>query len=111
MAGSTDEVPPSRWQRIYRVVHRIPPGKVATYGQVAVLAGLPGHARQVGYALHALPGDTAVPWHRVVNTKGHISPRRSGTGWEIEQRMRLEQEGVAVDPVGRLSLEHYGWRG
>lgn len=98
----------SRWQRIYEVVHRIPSGKVATYGQVAALAGLPGHARHVGYALHALPDGSAVPWHRVVNAKGRISPRRSG-GWEVEQRLRLEQEGVAVDRLGRLSLRRYQW--
>ncbi len=64
----------------------------------------------MGYALHALPDGTAVPWHRVVNAQGRISPRRSGRGWEIEQRMRLEQEGIPVGTGGRLSLQHYRWR-
>ena len=59
----------SSYQRIYAVVRRIPEGRVATYGQVASLAGLAGQARQVGYALHALPDGTAVPWHRVVKDR------------------------------------------
>ena len=61
------------YSRIYAVVRRIPRGRVATYGQVAELAGLPGHARQVGYALHALPRGTTVPWHRVLNARGALS--------------------------------------
>ena len=66
---------PGNYARIYAVIRRIPFGKVATYGQVAELAGLPGHARQVGYALHALPSATAVPWHRVINAAGTVSRR------------------------------------
>ena len=65
------------YARIYAVIRRIPRGRVATYGQVAELAGLPGHARQVGYALHALPAATAVPWHRVINAAGGVSLRSS----------------------------------
>ena len=61
--------------RIYAVVRRIPRGTVATYGQVAERAGYPGHARQVGYALHALPPGTTVPWHRVINASGEVSAR------------------------------------
>jgi len=53
---------------------------VATYGQIATLAGMPGHARQVGYAMHALPSHSTVPWHRVINARGEISRRRRGTG-------------------------------
>jgi methylated-DNA-protein-cysteine methyltransferase-like protein len=83
----------SRWERIYTVVRGIPRGKVATYGQVARLAGLKGHARQVGYALHALPGWKRVPWHRVVNAHGAIS-LPPGTGADVTQRLRLEREGV-----------------
>jgi methylated-DNA-protein-cysteine methyltransferase related protein len=94
--------------RVYAVVRKIPRGRVATYGQVAALAGLPGHARQVGYALHALPEGTTVPWHRVVNARGEISPR-SVPGWEMEQRERLEAEGVRFDEQGRLSLRRFGW--
>ena len=73
------------YQRIYAVVRQIPEGRVATYGQVASLAGLAGQARQVGYALHALPDGTAVPWHRVVNASGGIS-LRSLPGGDLVQR-------------------------
>ena len=67
--------------RIYEVVERIPHGRVATYGQVAALAGAPRHARQVGYALYDLPSGQSLPWHRVINAKGEVSPR-SEPGWE-----------------------------
>jgi O-6-methylguanine DNA methyltransferase len=69
-----------RWERIYDVVRRIPKGRVATYGQVAALAGLPRHARQVGYALHVLPESSKVPWHRVINAKGEVSALHPGVG-------------------------------
>jgi methylated-DNA-protein-cysteine methyltransferase related protein len=96
------------YERVYAVVRRIPRGRVATYGQVAVLAGLPGHARQIGYALHALPGRSAVPWHRVVNAKGEVS-RRTVRGAELEQRMLLVREGVAFDGRGRIPLARFRW--
>jgi methylated-DNA-protein-cysteine methyltransferase-like protein len=83
---------------------------VATYGQVAELAGLAGMARQVGYALHALPEGSTVPWHRVVNARGFISMRRSAGGCDVEQRLRLEREGVTFNDAGRLSLEQFRWR-
>ena len=102
--------PPGRtWDRIYAAVRRIPHGRVATYGQIARLAGLPGHARQVGYALHGLPEGTSVPWHRVVNAQGCVSPRSVGD-WMFEQRRRLEDEGVEFDALGRLALPRYRWR-
>jgi methylated-DNA-protein-cysteine methyltransferase related protein len=97
------------YARIYAVVRRIPRGRVATYGQIAELAGLPGHARQVGYALHALPDATAVPWHRVVNASGGVSCRRGGGG-ELTQRLRLEAEGVGFDLRGRVRLDRVRWR-
>jgi len=99
----------STWARIYAVTRRIPRGRVATYGQVALLAGLPGHARQVGYALHALATDRAVPWHRVINARGEISARRS-PGGDSAQRAFLEREGVVFDRAGRIDLERYQWR-
>jgi methylated-DNA-protein-cysteine methyltransferase-like protein len=95
--------------RVYAAVQRIPCGRVATYGQIAKLAGLGELARQVGYALYALPDCTAVPWHRVVNARGEIS-RRSAPGAEPEQRLRLELEGVIFDARGRISLARYQWR-
>ena len=97
------------YQRIYAVVRRIPRGRVATYGQIAELAGLPGHARQVGYALHALPSGTAVPWHRVINARGEVS-LRTAPGPELTQRMLLEREGVRFNARGRVDLRTVGWR-
>jgi len=94
--------------RIYAIVRRIPRGRVATYGQVAVLAGLAGHAREVGYALHALTDGSTVPWHRVINAKGEIS-LRSVPGAGLTQRMLLEREGVRFDVRGRIALERYRW--
>lgn len=90
------------------MVRRIPAGRVATYGQVAALAGLPGRARQVGYALAALPSATAVPWQRVVNAAGRVSLRPMDGG--ISQRLMLEREGVRFSPSGQIALERYGWR-
>ena len=97
------------YARIYAVVRRIPRGRVATYGQIAELAGLPGHARQVGYALHALPDGTAVPWHRVLNAAGGLSPR-AVAGAELTQRQLLEEEGVPFDLRGRVPLARVRWR-
>ncbi len=98
------------WERFYAVVREIPRGRVATYGQVAELAGLPGYARQVGWALHALRSGTRVPWQRVVNARGSCSPR-PGSGAEFEQRRRLEREGVEFGAGGRVDLQRFCWRG
>lgn len=97
------------YARIYAVVRRIPKGRVATYGQVAALAGLPGHARQVGYALHALLPGTLVPWHRVINARGEVS-RRARPGDELSQRMLLERERIQFDSRGRVRLEQVQWK-
>ena len=95
--------------RVYRAVRRIPRGRVATYGQVAALAGLHGHARQVGYALHALRPGVAIPWHRVLNAQGKISlGAREGGG--VIQRLLLEREGLAFDDAGRLDLRRFQWK-
>ncbi len=95
--------------KIYAVVRKIPRGRVATYGQVAELAGLAGHARQVGYALHATPDDIEVPWQRVVNAKGEISPRAEPM-LEGLQRSLLEAEGISFDAKGKIKLARYAWR-
>ncbi|MCB1746254.1 MAG: MGMT family protein [Gammaproteobacteria bacterium] len=99
-----------RNQRVWDVVQAIPRGRVATYRQVAALAGLegPSGARQVGYALAALAPDSGVPWHRVVNVRGTVSPRGIG-GREDEQYDRLAAEGVAYDAGGRIDLARYEW--
>ncbi|HVD60069.1 MAG TPA: MGMT family protein [Gemmatimonadaceae bacterium] len=94
-------------QRIHDVVSRIPRGRVATYGQIARLAGLPRQPRLVGYALHALPVGTRVPWQRVVNAQGGIS---TGKGNDSRQRLLLEKEGVRFDARGRISLDSFQWR-
>jgi len=94
---------------ILRVIRRVPEGKVVTYGQVAELAGIPRNARQVGYALAALPSGSPVPWHRVVNAEGRISMRRR-PGPELTQRMLLQAEGVRFDGRGRIPLTRYRWR-
>jgi methylated-DNA-protein-cysteine methyltransferase-like protein len=97
------------YARIYKVIARIPRGRVATYGQIASLAGLGGHARQVGYALSSLPAGSGVPWHRVINAKGEVS-LRSEKGFDNEQRRLLEAEGVAFDDRGRVPLAKFRWR-
>ncbi len=97
------------YRRIYRVVRRIPRGAVATYGQIAELVGLPRQPRQVGYALHALPRGSDVPWQRVINAKGEVSAR-STPGVEGLQRAALEREGVVFDARGRVDLGRYQWR-
>ncbi len=94
-------------ERIYAVVAAIPRGRVATYGQVAALAGFPQHARQVGYALHDLPQGSPLPWHRVVNARGEISAR-SEPGCEDVQRTKLEAEGVGFHD-GRIDLDQCRW--
>jgi methylated-DNA-protein-cysteine methyltransferase-like protein len=95
---------------ILAVVARIPKGRVATYGQIARLAGLPGHARLVGYALHALPEHSRVPWHRVINAKGRISLRSDGLGHDQLQRALLQRERVRFNAQGVISLERFQWR-
>jgi methylated-DNA-protein-cysteine methyltransferase-like protein len=100
--------PATSYQRIYAAVRRVPKGRVATYGQIASVAGLPGRARQVGYALAALSGATALPWQRVVNAAGAISLRSSSGG--TTQRILLEREGVSFDARGRIDLTRFGWR-
>lgn len=94
--------------RIHDVVRRIPKGKVATYGQVAALAGFPRHARQVGHAMRELPQGSDMPWHRVLNARGEVSPR-AAVGWEDVQRDLLEQEGVEL-VRDRVDLARFGWK-
>ncbi|HMR67223.1 MAG TPA: MGMT family protein [Anaerolineae bacterium] len=97
------------YERIYHLVRQIPPGQVATYGQIAELVG-GCTARMVGYALSALAYDTDVPWQRVINSQGKISPRSGGSGSAL-QRQILEAEGIKFDPQGRIDFARYLWVG
>jgi methylated-DNA-protein-cysteine methyltransferase-like protein len=95
--------------KFYAVIRRIPSGKVATYGQVAALAGLQRRARMVGQALRSAPEGVEVPWHRVVNAQGSVSPRGGLGVEEGYQRHLLEEEGVVFNERGRIDLDRFGW--
>ncbi|WP_197722140.1 MGMT family protein [Sulfuriflexus mobilis] len=100
------------YEDIYAMVRRVPRGRVATYGQIARLVNRPRGARQIGYALAALARATSeaqVPWHRVVNARGEVSPRTKA-GYEEFQRILLEDEGVTFDLNGRINLARFLWR-
>lgn len=92
----------------YRLVARIPQGRVATYGQIADLAGQPGRARQVGYALAHAPAEVDLPWHRVINAMGKVAPRRSSEFHHM-QRAMLEAEGIRFDG-DRIDMKRHLWR-
>ncbi|HKQ57661.1 MAG TPA: MGMT family protein [Candidatus Eisenbacteria bacterium] len=96
--------------RILAVVRRIPRGKVATYGQVAALAGFPRQPRLAGYALHALPEGTPLPWHRVLGAGGRLTLMRLSVSSATTQRLRLEREGVRFDARWRVDMPRCGWR-
>ena len=97
----------STFERIYDVVKQIPKGKVATYGQVAALAGNRKWSRVVGYALHANPDPEKIPCHRVVNRLGEVS-KAFAFGGENRQIALLENEGVKVEE-NRVDLTKYRW--
>ena len=93
------------WEPVYRLVKKIPRGRVTTYGEVARALRLTGGARAVGYALAATPADRGIPWHRVLGAGGKIRvPER----YAALQRKLLETEGVPTGGV-RIDLERYGW--
>jgi methylated-DNA-protein-cysteine methyltransferase related protein len=114
MVGQSNEagaaVSDSSYTRVYKVVAKIPRGKVATYGQIAELAGMPRAARQVGYALAALRDNgRGIPWHRVLNASGEIS-LRSEPGFEGLQRALLEKEGARFSERGRVDFDRVLWQ-
>ena len=108
MKQATGEAAPGKYALIWDVVRRIPRGRVASYGQVARLAGLEAHARLAGYALHASVADR-LPWHRVVNAEGRLSLARTDVSAGVTQRMRSEQEGVRFDARGRVDMARHRW--
>ncbi len=98
------------FQRVYDIVARIPYGRVATYGQIALYLGHPRAARTVGWALHALSEGAKIPWHRVINAKGRISTSCFTHSAEL-QRAILEEEGVTFDEEGKVDFSLYRWEG
>ncbi len=95
-------------EHIYTIVRRIPAGKVATYGQIALLAGRPRAARAVGAAMSRCPYED-VPCHRVLNAAGGLAPFPAFLS-EDGQRTLLAMEGILLSPEGRVDLSRYGWR-
>ena len=100
-------VPPV-YDRIIAVVRQIPHGQVATYGQIALIVGAGCTARMVGYCMASLPPGSDVPWQRVINRQGKISPRGAGMGAQLQRELLL-QEGVEFSDAGRISFRQFGW--
>ncbi len=98
------------FQRVYEMVAQIPYGKVATYGQIALYLGHPRAARTVGWALHALPEGTEIPWHRVINSQGRVSTSCLTHSADL-QRAMLEEEGIFFDEKGVVDFALYRWEG
>ena len=96
-------------EAVLQAVGQVPRGCVATYGQIAWMAGYPRRPRQVGMVLKGLPEGTEVPWHRIVNARGYVPSQ--GRWWgAMLQIERLREEGVQVDDLGNLDLGRFGWR-
>ena len=94
-------------EHIWQIVSQIPKGKVISYGQIAKLAGLPQAARLVGNVLKKLPGDTKLPWHRVVNSQGKISLVVGSMPYK-EQKVRLIDEGIIFNGE-KIPLKKFHW--
>lgn len=101
-------IPGSSYHLIWQTVSKIPKGKVTSYGKVAELCGLSGQARLVGYALHNLPHNIEVPWHRVVNARGMISFPKGGHSYERQKEL-LENEGIEFQR-DKIDWGKYGWK-
>lgn len=98
----------SKYQQIYAIVRQVPYGHVATYGQIAELAGIRS-ARLVGYALFRVAPTEDVPWHRVINAKGEVSESPLRNGSDYLQRSLLEAEGIQFSSEGKINLRQYRW--
>ncbi len=94
-------------RQIIKILEAIPYGSVTTYGAVATLAGNPSGARQVSRILHSSSSKYNLPWHRVVNREGKISPRTSMS--QIDQRQLLEEEGIEFLDNGKIDLDRFLW--
>ncbi len=106
MNGKKSEKRPL-YERIYSIVRQIPPGRVASYGQIARIVG-GCTPRMVGYAMSALRSGSDVPWQRVINSQGKISVHGDGIGTSL-QRQLLEEEGVKFNASGRVDWDEVGW--
>lgn len=95
------------YDAIYNFVMQVPPGKVVSYGQVAKMVG-GCTARMVGYALAASNENRPIPWQRVINAKGRISPHGFGYGSHLQRKL-LEEEGIKFSSDGSIDLTVYGW--
>ena len=100
----------SFFQRVYRIVQRIPAGQATSYGAIARMLGNPRGARTVGWALHSLPEGSDVPWQRVINSQGRISTSCREHSARV-QRELLEAEGICFDERGYIDWERFGWDG
>ena len=101
----------STYDLIYQTVRQIPPGKVATYGQIADLTGIYGKARLVGYAMFQVDTTSEdIPWHRVINAKGEISYSNLRKGGDFLQKDLLEQEGIKFNSAGKIDLKEFQWQ-
>lgn len=114
MTGMTDpaQIAPTFRDRVLALVARIPEGRVMTYGQLALLAGTPGAARQAGFVMNSLVGGvnadgTGLPWHRVINAQGRVSTHKVGFG-DMQEAL-LRAEGVPLDATGRCDLAARQW--
>ena len=94
---------------VWELVALIPCGKVATYGQLAGMLGFPRRSRHVGFALKQTPDGLALPWHRVINSRGEISLPPLSEGWHLQQHL-LKAEGVVFNDNHRISLKKFGWK-
>ena len=110
MKGAATEQ--TMYQKFYAMVRKVPRGRVATYGQIAKLCGMPRHARHVGYALSAIPEGMKLPWQRIINSQGRISLRLRhwDSGSDDLQRILLEAEGVSFDSTGKVNLKKFQWQ-
>jgi len=93
-------------ERVWQIIAAIPKGKVTTYGDIALLAGSPRAARQVGGVLRRLPEGSKLPWFRVINRHGRISLQGDDL---FRQRDALEAEGIEVSDAGEIELDKYRW--
>lgn len=96
------------YQRVKHIIKRIPKGKVATYGQIAALAGNHRAARQVAWILHSSSEKESLPWHRIVNSQGEIS-LKPNYGYEVQEAL-LRKESIEFDQDGRIDLNEYLWK-